>query len=275
MSEKKIVLAVIGDSPKLHTGFGTVLGPLCKEFVAFGFEVHVLGLLDHDEDVEGKLPYDFDPVPQLDDLAHNTYSMWLRKVKPDVIFMLTDPGNAMLYLHGLVENRKGVQFRDGVAYFPPVVLYTPIEGTRISKSAIDGFDLLRRINGSLVVYCQAAKKAVQAAAPFLDEVYVVYHGLDHADFRRYSDADRRMLRQMVGLDDYFVVGAIGANKRTKGFPTLIYAAAYLREQGLDEGIKFYCHTNPDFYTMDGYILSGLAKYYGVDDMFLWTFFDIF
>lgn len=263
----KYKLAVIADSPKLHTGFGTVNAELCKGFHE-EFELFVLGLLDHDIN-KGELPYTFFPVPPLDDLAHHTFSHFLRRVEPDAIFILTDPGNLYMYLHQII-NRSVADFkRDGLDFTPTIISYTPIEGKPTPEAHADALRMVKQLNGTCVVYCDTARDVIINDVPDIEPPEVVWHGLDHAPFRKYSDEDRKIIRELAGLEDYFVVGSIGVNKRTKGFDTLIYAAQILRERGLDKGIKFYCHTNPDKDTMFGYKLRHLAKYHGVYDMFLW------
>jgi glycosyltransferase involved in cell wall biosynthesis len=267
--KSNIKVAVITDSPKLHTGFAAVAKEICFGFHLRGMDVHVYGLHDHKEDFGEELPYVFYPVPHLDALGHNTYSYFLRRVKPDIIWMLTDPGNAAFYLHGMINQEKSIQKRDGRDYYPPVVLYTPIEGKPCARSHGEAFDMLEQLNGTLVTYCETARQTVLEQFPHLKDVRVVNHGLDHAEFQRYSDGDRKMLRRMVGLEDKFVIGSVGVNKRTKGHPALIYTAKILKDKNKHEDILFYCHCNPQNDTMGGYKLRDLAKYYGVEDMFLW------
>jgi glycosyltransferase involved in cell wall biosynthesis len=270
MLERQIRVACISDSPKLHTGFGTVVRQLYQSFLDAGLDIHVLGLHDHDEDEEMKLPYPFHPVPLLDDLAHRTYGFFLRKVKPDIIFILTDPGNAAMYLHGLIYKDQATQMRNGQKYVPPAVLYTPIEGTPIPNSHCEAVQMVHALNGSLVLYCNSAKEKLFEKYPqVVTPTYIVNHGANHANFRRYSDDDRKIARELVGLQDKFVIGSCGVNKRTKGFPTIIYAAKILREMGEDKDVIFYCHTNPRDETMWGYKLLEIARDNGVADMFLW------
>ena len=263
-------LAVLSDSPKKMTGFGNVIAQLCQGFHEAGIDVHVYGFMDSQEDFDNKLPYTFYPTPPMDELGHRTFGFFLRKVDPDVIFILTDPGNALMYtndmLKGKVSNRKiGKNI-----YLPPVVLYTPIEGQPIHDDHIAAMEQIGMLGGALVLYCEAAKRAVENWAPHvLEYTHVVNHGLDHAPFRPYAPQERKVLRQLVGLDDKFVVGCGGVNKRTKGFPYLIYAARYLKDTNRHKDIIFYCHTNPRVGTMYGYDLKALARDWGVDDMFLW------
>lgn len=263
-------LAAVTDSAKLMTGFGTVAKELLTGFHNAGIEVHQYGLLDSAEDTKNELPFSFYPVPQLDQLGHQTLPFFLRKIKPDVVFLLTDAGNSLVYLNTLLNTENGKQKRNGVDYIPPVVLYTPIEGEPLAEDFGKAFRMLERLNGSLVLYCNAARRSVIRQFPDLDQsrMHVVGHGANHANFRKYSDDDKRMLRELIGWNNKFVCGHVGVNKRTKGFTTLIYAAQYMRERGWDKDVLFYCHTNPDEDTMNGYRLRDLVKQYGVEDMFI-------
>ncbi len=269
-----IRIAVIGDSPNLQTGFGTVNFELCCGFLEAGFDVHVLCLLENfrvEKGVGYKLASGLKlyPTSKFDDLGHKNFGVFLRKVRPDVIFIITDPGNVYQYIGPIVNRKKvGDWKRDGKFYTPPVVTYTPIEGSPAPMTHGASLYTVEHFGGTCVVYCETAKDVITHQFPDLHPE-IVHHGLDHAPFQKYDPKDRQGLRKLVGLDDYFVIGSIGVNKRTKGFPTIIYAAQILRENKLDDGIKFYCHTNPHHSTMHGYALQEMTDYYGVSDMFLW------
>lgn len=265
---KRIVIAAIGDSPKKFTGFGVVNKQVLLGFHEAGFEVHCLGLLDDQRDFEDSLPYAFIPTSPMDQLAHNTFGFFLRKVKPDVIFIITDPGNIGHYMHGIVENGAATYYRHGKEYTPPVVVYTPIENKPLRKHHAEGMRRVVALGGAVALYHQTAQDTVRAQFPDIPTT-VINHGLDHSPFERYSGEDRQMLRQLIGWDQYFVIGSVGVNKRTKGFPMIIETARILRSTNNDHGILFYSHTNADEDRMDGYMLRELAEYYGVSDMMLW------
>jgi len=232
-----------------------------------GFEIYVYGFMDSLGDPEGIFPYSIQPTPPMDELGHHTCGFFLRKVKPDVIFILTDPGNIAPYAGQMYDTGIADWKRDGQDYRPPVVVYTPIESRPSPVLHGEGLYLVEELGGKVVVYCQSAKEMITDQFPDL-RPDVVFHGHDHAPFAQFKPEERKLLRRLAGLDDYFMVGNVGVNKRTKGITTLIYAAVELRKMRLDEGIKFYCHTNPTKSTMDGYHLRDLTKYYGVADMFL-------
>lgn len=264
------VIASMGDSGKEHTGFGNVHHQIDLGFHKAGFIVNQLGFLDSEPDTEGKLPYTFFSTPKLDQLAHRTFSHFLRKVKPDLIFMICEPGNLEIYLKDIIERGVADYHKPGLDGFfrPPIISYSPIEGKPMLASHGVALEYVQATGGQVTVYHQSAYQTVKEQFPQIDPI-VVNHGLDHANFRPYEPEIRQRMRQAVGLDDYFVIGSVGVNKRTKNYPAIIEVAAILRDMGEDAGIKFYCHTNPKDDTMWGYKLIDLAKYYGVYDMFLW------
>lgn len=273
MNPNKIRIACISDSPKLTTGFAGVARMMYQGLYDYGFDISAFGLLDVNTDTDGVLPYPFTPVSPMNLMGHSQvngqlmYSLFLRRVKPHLIFIITSPGNAKDFINGIYDGRVADYKVKGQDFTPPVLLYTPIEGRPQHSSHGIVFAKVQALGGKVVAYCESAKQQIMEEFPGI-EPEVVYHGHDHANFRRYSDEDRSMVRKVVGLDDYFVVGAVGTNKRTKNWPMMIYTARQLRDKGLDKGILFYCHTDEKHSYMEGMDLGDLATAYGVRDMFL-------
>lgn len=266
----KIKLAVISDSPRKPTGFGTVNAQLCMGFHEAGLEVHALGLLDTSYDSYSQVPYRLTPVSPMDDLAHSTFGMWLQSVKPDVIFFLTDAGNLSHYMQRIIFEGIGTWLTDkDEDYIPPVVAYVPIEGQPMQREFGQTFDWVVQTGGTLVVYCEEARRMVEEEFSW-HRPEVVEHGLDHGPFEPYSPEARQKLRKLAGLDDYFVVGAVGVNKQTKMFIEYLKVAVELKKMGKADRYKFYLHTNPDLPTMHGYKLKQLVDHpdFDVADMFL-------
>lgn len=268
MLPDKIKIACIGDSPKLTSGFGVVTNELYRGFHEAGFDVTAFGFMDTEPDIDRKLPYNFWPCNPFDELGHRTISLFLYKLQPDVIFIICDPGNLDVFADA-ISSMQGLYGQVGGLTIKkvPIVSYTPIEGFPLSTSFGNAFFKVQNTGGTVVVYTPGSRDRVQLQFSEI-EPEVVYHGADHAPFHKYEDEKRNHLRKITGLDDYFVVGSIGVNKRTKGFDTLIYTARCLKDMEQDDGIKFYFHTSPNQPTMYGYMLDELASHYGVDDMIL-------
>ena len=271
-----ITIAIMGDSPDIHTGFAVPVKEALKACCAEGWNIHVLAFMDPDRrdlkernnpvvgEIEGH-PYTKYHSFMFDDLWHQNWDKFLRFIKPDVVFIVTDPGNLYKYLYGMKHSKIKRKMPDGRWFTPPVVSYTPVENTPIPYHHRDAWELVQWLGGVPIVYCDTAAKMIRDQFPNIMPK-VARHGSDHADFKKYSDEDRRMLRRMVGLDGRFVVGCVAVNKRTKGLDKIIYTARELKDMGKADNILFYLHTNPTESTMFGYPLDEMIEYYDVADM---------
>lgn len=265
MSEDPKSLYVVGvtDSPKIMSGFGQVAASIFPtlnerfDFVAFGF-------MDHEPDLFGDLGYKFYPTQLLDPMGEEMFPLFVYSQKPDVVFAIGDPGRI---------NRIAVKINAlNLEKKPRLVAYTPIEGNPLARHFGEGFDIIKNeLRGEVITYSPYSLEVLKQNFPLiegLDTISWAYHGNDHAPFRKYPDDVRNHLRKLVGLEDLFIVGAGGVNKRTKGFDTLIYTAKYLKSIGADDGIKFYFHTEPENPTLQGYMLRSMAEVHEVEDMIL-------
>jgi glycosyltransferase involved in cell wall biosynthesis len=259
--ENKPVIACIGDSPKITTGFGNVTKEIYFGFHQAGFIVHAFGFLDSELDEKNELPYTFWPCTPFDELGHSTISLFINKVKPDILFILCDPGNLAVFIDIIIETQKMFELKF------PVVAYQPIENLPISETFGEAFKKVQDTGGKVVAYSPEMAKLINIQYPEIKPEFV-YHGADHAPFKKYDAPYRKHLRNISGLDNYFIVGSVGTNKRTKGFDTLIYTARVLKDMGKDQGIKFYLHTAPTNPVMYGYNLDDLRRKYNVEDMIL-------
>ncbi len=261
---KKIKIATITDSPKCTTGFGNVARMLLDGFHKSGMEVYSFGTMDFNFDIDGELPYQFFPSNPFNPDGHKTVPLFLVGVQPDVIFILFDPGTTGTFLSVI-----GSMWEAGSLKKCPIVLYTPIEGFPVPISTAVTLSRVLDGGGKVVLYSQGMVDTVVKQYPQFDGYLdFVHHGLDHAPFRKYSDDYRKLIRKFVNLDDYFVAGSIGVNKRTKGLDTIIYTARCLKDMGKADGIKFYLHTSSNKPTMLGYNLEDLCINYDVEDMII-------
>jgi glycosyltransferase involved in cell wall biosynthesis len=259
---------IIGDSPKTHTGFAQVTAQFALALHNAGMDITVLGLLDHERDAKGELPYEFLPVPHLDDLAHNTFGHKISLVKPDFVMFITDPGNLHIYIYYMLKRKAGWFKKDDHDFMPAIVSYTPIEGWPVRTRHAEALAAVQHLGGTPVVYHEQAVELVRAQYPGIKPEFV-HHGLDHAPWQRYSEEDRKTLRELCGFDKYFIIGTGGVNKRTKGWPQLIYTANEMNKMGILEkyNIRFYMHTSPTP-VMYGHHLDDLIEYYGLEKYFL-------
>jgi glycosyltransferase involved in cell wall biosynthesis len=254
-------ICCISDSPKLSTGFGNVAAQIYMGFHNAGHEVFAFGMLDPFPDINAELPYSFWPAPAVDLMGSMESMNFIKVIQPDIVWIMIDPGNLLRFTANMMELKKQAKLEF------KIIAYPPIEGTPISGRFIEGFNTIVNDGGEVILWCKSAAKA---AEHHTGESYKhVYFGSDHAPWERYPEGQRSKLRKNVGFDRYFIVGSIGTNKRTKGFDTLIYTAAYLKAINKHKDIKFYCHTEPNRPTMQGYNLIDLAQAYDVSDMMLW------
>lgn len=260
-------VACISDSPRLTSGFGVVAGQVYKGFMKAGFEVHAMGIMDErparkGEPIVGEIETFWPCYPE-DPMGEKSFLRFFQSVRPDVVWMCYDPGS----LHNRILN-IGITMPLSSGSTPPIVVYTPIEGAPMSESHGYMMSKVQDGGGVVVAYCQSAAETIKKQFPQISPM-VAYHGLDHADFRPYSDADRKRARELVGLSEKYMIGVVAVNKRTKELPTLIYAAKLLKEAGAADNVMFYLHTEPTKPVLQGYELKWLAHVYGVEDMFLW------
>lgn len=254
----------ISDSCKITTGFGNVARELYQGFFEAGYEVHALGMLDPEPARGNDLPYSFYPTSVFDPMGFGDIQIYIPRVQPDIVFIMVDPGNLTRYVVDLIELNHKIK-SDSYRGFK-ILAYPPVEGFPMSKHHSEGFKHLLANEGRLVFWCKSAVEISARADVFNDDY--IYFGNDHAPFRKYDDQTRHKLRRGVNLDTKFIIGSVGVNKRTKGFPQLIYTAVELKRRGVSD-VLFYCHTEPNNPTMQGYFLKHMVKAYDVSNMFLW------
>jgi len=253
-------IACISDSGKITSGFGNVAHQVYMGFHNAGFDFETFGMLDWEPDVYGKLPYRFWPTSPMDPMGYNESLMFVQRLNPDVVWIMTDPGNLIRWTASLLELQEKFEYLNF-----KIFAYPPIEGTPVSPRYVDGFRTILNTGGKVVLWGKAASDAVESQ--FGLKLPHIHFGSDHANFRKYTKEQRDKLRYLVNLQDSFVVGSVGVNKRTKGYDKMIYAARELKDRG-EKNILFYCHTEPDRPTLQGYDLLKLTEVYDVRDMFL-------
>lgn len=249
-------VSIIGDSPLVTSGFAAVTKMVTKAFVDAKFDVSVLGCLDSKVRDTRKLPYFYYNVASSDLLGFGGMLGFLQQTKPDVLFMVGDPGT--------LANRVKQFTMTGIKGVARSICYFPVEGLPFQPgyaSAIAQFDYP-------VTYCAFGMKAFKKE--YNMKVDYAWHGMDHAPFEEYGFGVRKEMRARAGFtDDVFLVSATGVNKRTNRYPVLIEAMARLLELGHDD-IYMYLHTSPmdkNGGLMAGWDLSWMIDSYGARDKF--------
>ena len=262
---RRPIIFVVTDSPRKRTGFSTVAQQVVPGFVEQGWDVRWYAILDDKEPMPGEFDFTFIPMAESDMQGDKRLLRKIIQHEPDVIWALYDAGNLYKYL---VFSEFGAQTHKSDGSLRPCVAYFPVEGLPLPSYYGGMVQHVLRSGGQAITYTEGSAQVVMDQFEGL-KVDWAWHGLDHACFEPYPTADRKHLRQLVGLDNYFIVGTFGINKRTKQFDTLIYAAWFIKEWGEDKDVRFYCHTEPNDPILQGYPLNEMSKIYGVEHMFLW------
>jgi len=254
IEDRPIRVAFISDSPYLPdygigvtSGFGNVAGQIAQRFLDEpDIRPTFLGMYDpHMPKREDNLPFDF--FPPIGDIGgRHIIPAYLQWAEPDVIFALHAPGE----LNGWIQ-----QFRTLPGLDQPVVAYFPVEGAgRLNPAVVP---LMEKVKFP-VTYCHAGASLIRQFAPD-GELWVAYHGIDHADFAPLEEKDRNQYRKLVGLDDKFVVMAVGTNKRVKQHSVMIDAMKILLSVGYDD-IVMYLHTKEfDEHVLQGHALRSMVQ----------------
>ncbi len=262
MRREPIRVSSISDHPRLTTGFGLVHRQILAGLQRALFRVSVLGTMDTTPPRPGEFPYYVESVCKHDFFGYEAALPFLARSNPEVLFMLGDPGT--------LAQRMQSMFLLGARL--PVVVYFPIEGTPILSAYVSMIEAVQESGGRAVTYTAWGAQQIEEASEGKLKVAWVWHGVDHAPFRRYPEEERQRLRELVGWGDKFVVMNVSRNKRTNRQAAYMQAARVLRDTYGVKDVLFYLHCDPqDQRAMDG--MQGLdlkqqAKFYGVEEMVL-------
>jgi len=246
---KEITVGIIGDAPNLTTGFGLVEKMFGQGFKQAGFNVTQIGVQD-----ENTEPKQDDPWrvwrPGHSPITAEILHRWITKDKPNILWLNYDAGNIASWLNMLASIKCQI----------PVIAYFPVEGFPIPR----GFGEMARMIAKPITYLKWGSDL------FRDQENVdvdwVPHGVNHAPFRRFSEEERRNLKEGVGWQDKFVIGFFGRNKRTKQHPRVIETVRMLKEEGITD-LVLYMHTqNFEHNMMNGWALDQIIEYNGVSEM---------
>lgn len=294
LKPSSVKIGMISDAP-ISTGFGTVTHAVSQELIAMGHRVAIMGMQDPHRGQPRLTPEDLEHIIR-DELSceislakgrlkdavidrimakireKEPATIWrgcrhdmggweyidsfLKVEDPDVIYLNYDPGNVRTMIDTLRHSKAD----------KPLVVYLPIEGKPVIPQFIELLRLIRVLNGQTILYTRWAVDAViEAGGP---RCKFVNHGVDHADFRKLSPKHRQKLRFAVGWQDKIVLMAVGRNKRTKGFGTLIQVAKILKAEGHNQ-FRWYFHTNPaDTMRNSSMPLEQLCVVHGVSDVIM-------
>jgi len=284
----KVKIGILSDSPNSTLGFGVVTRSLIREWQKMGFRIAAFGRHDPPSPHPKLPPEDimamFNQVINDDRLVTGPQQMavlrekladrgeictiwrdprdgwdgvidFIKHEKPDVLYMNYDIGN----IRSIIDTIRAASMT-----MPPFVAYFPVEGFPLLHQYNETIRLIRLLNGVPVTYTKFGAMAIaQSGGPQVD---YVWHGADHANFRRLDEQTRNELRFSVGVHDKFVCMFVGRNKRTKGILGLIEAIKVLKNMGRHD-IVFYIHTWPnDRMPNSSAPLEEIVRIEGIEDM---------
>lgn len=193
----------VGDSPKLHTGFATVLRKIAVH-VADNTNWHVkyLGWYDKRDSLENLFPFELivtDGTVQ-DVYGQKTFNSIVQSFRPDVVFAIGD--------EWMIRHLTESPYRDSYK----LIIYTPIDGAPIPMAWVETF----RKADSFVCYTDWAKKVIHHRDNTLP-ISIIPHGLDCSIFKKQSNVER----VKPFNKDSFVIGCVGRNQPRKNLPAFI------------------------------------------------------
>lgn len=248
----KVRVLIVGDSPRLTTGFGRVNAEAVKAFKAQGWEVASLGgLTDETTPITDDGIKMFTPSGYKGDVwGFYDVPKVIKKYKPDLVFGTCDPGTVVTASSVIPEGQK-------------VLFYSPIEGEPLSSRQWQ-----RTLRALPFFTC--SEYGVKVAKDGLDkDIDYVYHGIDHETFnvQPRMNGMRDAVRKRMGWEGKFVVMTVSTNVRRKQIPRIIEALSILRHRYGQKDIVLYLHTVPfQHYWLDGWNLPEITEMYGVQDI---------
>jgi glycosyltransferase involved in cell wall biosynthesis len=235
---------ILGDSPVIKTGFGSVNARAVKVFQEAGWSVaSVAGLsTEVGQEIESGIRMYY---PDEDVLGLSKIRPAVADFQPDLIYMTADAGTALVLAASTPQM--------------PCLMYIPIEGEPIGNKDWRGL-----IQSLPVVTCSAYGAKIIKRDAGRDVPYI-YHGVDHDVFK--VNGNREEVRKRLGWTDKFVITAVSTNVRRKQLPRLIEAVSILRQRYHIKDIVLYLHTVPfQGYWLEGHNLPEVAEHFGVEDI---------
>jgi len=252
----KIKVGYIGDSPFAFSGFGVVARAILSRLPTDTFEIYALGTMyqhypSRKQMTEIPALEYYAPVCIHDMMGFKTAITFLQHTRPDVLFLIADPGT--------VRNRLSGLMLTGSLGPMPTVTYFPLEGYPLNPHVLDQ----ARMVYAPVTY---TKWGMNLMKEYGIDVDYVLHGVDHAPFDQYDSSVRDKLRRVAGWDNKFVIGMVGVNKRTNRQPAMIEMARILKDRGRRDFIVYlHCQERGDAF-MGGWELQWLIDEYDVGDV---------
>jgi hypothetical protein len=213
---RKPRILVMGDSPRIHTGFATVIRKICDRIAGSGkHELAVIGWFDNGSGEA--VPYGIRRTKhgngeerEKDKYAHVTFDEVCSRFRPDLVLAVGDAW--------MVTAATKSQFRNRFK----LVLYIPIDSGPIYSRWADVFQAADQ----LVLYGKYGVEEIAKAFPNVNKgrLAAIPHGVDLSVFKPPSPDERVGTRATICPNgDKFIVGTVARNQPRKNLPALIRA----------------------------------------------------
>jgi D-inositol-3-phosphate glycosyltransferase len=249
-SDMKPRLLWVGDAV-CPTGFARVAHNVIP-YLQEDWDVAVLGVNYHGD----PHPYDYPIYPARTKMNEDMFGIArlpsiVEKVRPDVIFVNSDPWNAIRFI-GLVD--------------VPVVTYMPVDAPNMRE------DVAQRLDDAALNICYTKFGADELMRAGVDSsrLAVVPHGVDQSV---YCPMDKTKARRALNLhkiipDDSYIVGNVNRNQPRKRLDlTIMCFSRWIKGFRIPDNVYLHLHCGlKDL----GWDLLQLAKYFGLEGRVIFT-----
>ena len=241
-----------------NTGFGIATGKIIDALLQSGrFDIFHLprGMQNHHAP-SGDVPYRLYIPPYGDPNGWGYAGMICDWENPHLAIIESDPGS-------ITEWRKNTQLRR-----IPNITHGPVEGAPLTRPWSDTMKEIVMTGGAVTLYTEFAKQAMLDGFGDYPEngrpLEVLGLGIDHAPFRKYTEAEREEARMKLGWTDRYVILNVARNAGRKMLPRLVYAMQKIRERIPNALLYLHTCVFENFY-LGGHNLSEVVRLAGVKD----------
>lgn len=243
---------IVGDSPRLNTGFARVNQQAAKAFLNAGWEVVAAQALTNEPpppDLNDGIKY-YTPGKDDDMMGRKIAIEAYNIEKPDIVYLSGDPGLLVAWLAVMPDDAK-------------VLGYIPIEGEPISNEfwriALQKADIIT-----------CSKYGADTVKKYLGrDIEWAYHGVDQSIYRKLPNRDE--IRKAIGWDDKFIITCVANNVRRKQIPRLMEAVSILKTKYKRDNVMLYVHAVPfQNHWLEGHNLVEIAAMYGISNYVLFN-----
>jgi glycosyltransferase involved in cell wall biosynthesis len=243
---------IVGDSPRLNTGFARVNQQAAKAFLNAGWEVVAAQALTNEPpppDLNDGIRY-YTPGKDDDMMGRKTALHAYELEQPDIVYLSGDPGLLVAWLAMMPDDAK-------------ILGYIPIEGEPVTNE-------LWRIALQKCEIITCSKYGADVVKKNLGrDIEWAYHGVDHSIYRRLDNRDE--IRKSIGWDDKFIITCVANNVRRKQIPRLMDSISMLKKKYKRDNVFLYVHAVPfQNHWLEGHNLIEIAAMYGISECVLFN-----